>query len=94
MAKSKDKQPKSDREKKKGFWSNFFEPVPSEEEVDPALANRQYGEPPEPPLRHLFDDEPRQVFLGLVHHNEWASRRIADTIVDSIADLADTSAPR
>ncbi len=59
MAKSKDKQPKNerDREKKKGFWSNFFEPVPSEEEVDPALANRQYGEPPEPPLKHLFDDE-------------------------------------
>ncbi len=59
MAKNKDKQPKNerDREKKKGFWSNFFEPVPSEEEVDPALANRQYGEPPEPPLRHLFDDE-------------------------------------
>lgn len=59
MAKNKDKQPKNerDRERKKGFWSNFFEPVPSEEEVDPALANRQYGEPPEPQLRHLFDDE-------------------------------------
>jgi hypothetical protein len=27
------------------------------EEADPALANRQYGEPPEPPLKHLFDDE-------------------------------------
>ncbi|HMS14969.1 MAG TPA: hypothetical protein PKD80_17865 [Microthrixaceae bacterium] len=50
--------------------------------------------PPVHSLRHLFDDEPRQVFLGLVHHNEWASRRIADTIVDAIADLADTSAPR
>ena len=57
MAKSKDKQPKNDREKKKGFWSSFFEPVPSDEEVDPALANRQYGEPPEPQLKHLFDDE-------------------------------------
>ena len=59
MAKSKDRQPKNerDREKKKGFWSSFFEPVPSDEEADPALANRQYGEPPEPPLKHLFDDE-------------------------------------
>ena len=59
MPKNKDKQPRNerDREKKKGFWSNFFEPVPSDEEVDPAQANRQYGEPPEPPLKHLFDDE-------------------------------------
>ena len=59
MAKSKDKQPKNerDREKKKGFWSSFFEPVPSDEEADPALANRQYGEPPEPPLTHLFNDD-------------------------------------
>ncbi|MCE5190063.1 MAG: FtsQ-type POTRA domain-containing protein [Eubacteriales bacterium] len=59
MAKNRDKQPKNDRdrEKKKGFWSNFFEPVPSDEEYDPASANRQYGEPPEPPLKHLFDDE-------------------------------------
>ncbi len=59
MAKDKDKQPKNDRdrEKKKGFWSNFFEPVPSDEEFDPASANRQYGEPPEPPLKHLFSDD-------------------------------------
>lgn len=59
MARNKERQPKNerDREKKKGFWSNFFEPVPSEEEVDPALANRQYGEPPEPPLKHLFSDD-------------------------------------
>jgi len=59
MAKSKDRQPKDvrDREKKKGFWSNCCEPVPSEDAADPALANRQYGEPPEPPLKHLFDDE-------------------------------------
>lgn len=59
MAKNKEKQANSDkeREKKKGFWSNFFEPVPSDEEYDPALANRQYGEPPEPPLKHLFSED-------------------------------------
>jgi cell division septal protein FtsQ len=59
MARGKDKQPKNEREQKKksGFWSLFFEPVPSEEEVDPASANRQYGEPPEPPLTHLFSDD-------------------------------------
>lgn len=57
MPKKKDQKPKSERERKKGFWSNFFEPVPADEEFDPALANRQYGEPPEPPLKHLFDEE-------------------------------------
>lgn len=57
MAKNKNRQPKSEHEKKKGFWSNFFEPVPQDEEFDPASANRQYGEPPEPPLKHLFDEE-------------------------------------
>jgi len=59
MARSKGKQPKSEKErqKKKNFWSHFFEPVPPDEEIDPASANRQYGEPPEPPLKHLFDDE-------------------------------------
>lgn len=59
MAKNRDRQPKNDRdrEKKKGFWSSFFEPVPSDEEYDPALANRQYGEPPEPPLNHLFSED-------------------------------------
>lgn len=57
MPKKKDQQPKSEREKKKGFWSSFFEPVPADEEYDPASANRQYGEPPEPPLKHLFDDD-------------------------------------
>ncbi len=43
--------------KKKSFWSNFFEPVPSDDDFDPASANRQYGEPPEPPLQHLFSDD-------------------------------------
>jgi cell division septal protein FtsQ len=58
MAKGKERQPKpeKERQKKKGFWSHFFEPVPPDEETDPASANRQYGEPPEPPLKHLFDD--------------------------------------
>ena len=59
MAKDKGKQ--SNREpngtKKKSFWSNFFEPVPSDDDFDPASANRQYGEPPEPPLKHLFSDD-------------------------------------
>lgn len=58
MARGKDKKKNdSEREQKKGFWSHFFEPVPSEEEVDPASANRQYGEPPEQPLTHLFSDD-------------------------------------
>lgn len=58
MAKGKGKQPNNEKErrKKKSFWSRFFEPVPPDEEDDPASANRQYGEPPEPPLKHLFDD--------------------------------------
>ena len=43
--------------KKRSFWSNFFEPVPSDDDFDPASANRQYGEPPEPPLKHLFSDD-------------------------------------
>ncbi len=57
---AKDKNRKSNNEpkqKKKSFWSNFFEPVPSDDDFDPASANRQYGEPPEPPLTHLFSDE-------------------------------------
>ena len=58
MAKDKTKQPNSgDGQKKKNFWSNFFEPVPSDDDYDPASANRQYGEPPEPPLTHLFNDD-------------------------------------
>ncbi len=59
MARGKDKKKNSDseREQKRGFWSHFFEPVPSEEDVDPASANRQYGEPPEQPLTHLFSDD-------------------------------------
>ena len=57
MPKKKDQQPKNEREKKKGFWSSFFEPVPADEEYDPASANRQYGEPPEPPLKHLFGED-------------------------------------
>ena len=58
MAKDKTKQPNSgDGQKKKSFWSNFFEPVPSDDDYDPASANRQYGEPPEPPLTHLFSDD-------------------------------------
>ena len=59
MAKDKGKQ--SNQEpggtKKRSFWSNFFEPVPSDDDFDPASANRQYGEPPEPPLKHLFSDD-------------------------------------
>ena len=58
---TKDKGKQSNREpngtKKKSFWSNFFEPVPSDDDFDPASANRQYGEPPEPPLKHLFSDD-------------------------------------
>jgi cell division protein FtsQ len=58
---AKDKIKKSNHEesqpKKKGFWSSFFEPVPSDDDFDPASANRQYGEPPEPPLTHLFNDD-------------------------------------
>ncbi len=60
MAKRKDGQFNSGNSRgkaKKSFWSHFFEPVPSDEEFDPASANRQYGEPPEPPLTHLFGDE-------------------------------------
>ncbi|NLI53347.1 MAG: FtsQ-type POTRA domain-containing protein [Clostridiales bacterium] len=59
MAKDKDRQSNTGEKqaKKKSFWSNFFEPVPSDDDFDPASANRQYGEPPEPPLTHLFSDE-------------------------------------
>jgi len=59
MAKNKGKQSNYDENgtKKKSFWSNFFEPVPSDDDFDPASANRQYGEPPEPPLKHLFSDD-------------------------------------
>ena len=59
MARDRDKKSNHDpaQEKKKSFWSNFFEPVPSDDDFDPASANRQYGEPPEPPLKHLFSDE-------------------------------------
>lgn len=60
MAKDKGKQSNDELSgtKKKSFWSNFFEPVPSDEDdFDPASANRQYGEPPEPPLKHLFSDD-------------------------------------
>ena len=59
MAKDKGKQTNhtDGQAKKKGFWSNFFEPVPSDDDFDPASANRQYGEPPEPPLTHLFSDD-------------------------------------
>jgi len=59
MAKDKGKQSNQDTggTKKKNFWSNFFEPVPSDDDFDPASANRQYGEPPEPPLKHLFSDD-------------------------------------
>ncbi len=57
----KDRNKKSNYEtdgtKKKSFWSNFFEPIPSDDDFDPASANRQYGEPPEPPLTHLFSDD-------------------------------------
>ena len=55
--KNKNKNNESEQGKKKSFWSNFFEPVPSDEDFDPASANRQYGEPPEPPLTHLFSDD-------------------------------------
>ncbi len=59
MAKDKGRQSNHDSggTKKKSFWSNFFEPVPSDDDFDPASANRQYGEPPEPPLKHLFSDD-------------------------------------
>ncbi len=59
MAKDKGKQYQDEPSgaKKRSFWSNFFEPVPSDEDFDPASANRQYGEPPEPPLKHLFSDD-------------------------------------
>ncbi|HML67996.1 MAG TPA: FtsQ-type POTRA domain-containing protein [Clostridia bacterium] len=59
MAKDKGKQSNHEPNgtKKKSFWSNFFEPVPSDDDFDPASANRQYGEPPEPPLKHLFSDD-------------------------------------
>ena len=59
MAKDKGKQSNQEPSgtKKKSFWSNFFEPVPSDDDFDPASANRQYGEPPEPPLKHLFSDD-------------------------------------
>jgi len=59
MAKSRDQKPNSDQRKakKRSFWSNFFEPVPPDEESDPASANRQYGEPPEPSLTHLFSED-------------------------------------
>lgn len=59
MAKDKGKQSNDELggAKKRSFWSNFFEPVPSDDDFDPASANRQYGEPPEPPLKHLFSDD-------------------------------------
>ncbi len=59
MARDKGRQSndESGGAKKKSFWSNFFEPVPSDDDFDPASANRQYGEPPEPPLKHLFNDD-------------------------------------
>ena len=59
MAKRRDQKPNSNQQKakKRSFWSNFFEPVPQDEESDPASANRQYGEPPEPSLTHLFSED-------------------------------------
>lgn len=59
MAKDRDSKPNIGRDpaRKPSFWSHFFEPVPPEEETDPASANRQYGEPPEPPLKHLFGED-------------------------------------
>jgi hypothetical protein len=59
MAKDRGRKSNFDKEtpKKKSFWSNFFEPIPPDEDFDPASANRQYGEPPEPPLKHLFDED-------------------------------------
>lgn len=57
MAKDRGKKFNEDSSGKKSFWSNFFEPVPSDDDFDPASANRQYGEPPEPPLKHLFSDD-------------------------------------
>jgi len=78
MAKGKDKKSIDDRqrEKKKGFLSHFFEPVPAEEETDPASANRQYGEPPEQPLTHLFSDE------ELEFSDEEDAEKIADLTWD------------
>ena len=57
MAKDRGRKSNEDSGGKKSFWSNFFEPVPSDDDFDPASANRQYGEPPEPPLKHLFSDD-------------------------------------
>ena len=57
MAKDRGRKSNEDPGGKKSFWSNFFEPVPSDDDFDPASANRQYGEPPEPPLKHLFSDD-------------------------------------
>ena len=57
MAKDRGRKSNEDVGGKKSFWSNFFEPVPSDDDFDPASANRQYGEPPEPPLKHLFSDD-------------------------------------
>ena len=78
MAKGKDKKKNGgrEREKKKGFLSHFFEPVPSEEEADPASANRQYGEPPEQPLTHLFNDD------ELEFSDEEDAEKIADLTWD------------
>jgi hypothetical protein len=36
-------------------------------------------------LRHLFVDHPRQIFLGLVHHNEDGARAVAKTIYPEVA---------
>jgi hypothetical protein len=35
-------------------------------------------------LRHVFDDEPDQIFLGLVHHNEKGARIVAEAMLPTI----------
>ncbi|HRX59062.1 MAG TPA: FtsQ-type POTRA domain-containing protein [Eubacteriales bacterium] len=88
MAKGKGKQPNSEKErqKKKNFWSHFFEPVPPDEESDPASANRQYGEPPEPPLKHLFSDE--ELEFSDVEDAENMSRLMWDDGEKVVSDTA------
>lgn len=78
MAKDRDKTKNGEqkREKKRGFLSHFFEPVPPEEDIDPASANRQYGEPPEQPLTHLFSDD------ELEFSDEEDAEKIADLTWD------------
>lgn len=81
-------------QKKKSFWAHFFEPIPDAEETDPATANRQYGEPPESALVHLFgddeveysDEQDKEALAGLT----WED---GEKVVSNVPGAAETKEP-